>query len=71
MVLYFGQRLQAIETIHVHVRRERRTCKFWLEPIQLAGNHGFTARELGIIRRLIGIHRNTITEAWHEHCGEQ
>jgi hypothetical protein len=55
------------EPIHVHVRRERRTCKFWLAPIQLAANH---ARELNIVRRLIEIHRNTITEAWHKHCGE-
>jgi hypothetical protein len=30
----------------------------------LAANHGFTARELNIIRRLIAIHRDTITEAW-------
>lgn len=57
------------EPIHVHVRREKRNCKFWLQPIQLAANYGFTARELGVIRRLIETHYEVIIEAWHEHCG--
>jgi len=56
------------EPIHVHIRRERRNCKFWLQPIQLAENHGFTARELNVIRRLIATHYEVIIEAWHEHC---
>lgn len=45
------------------------TVKFWLQPIQLAANHGFTARELNVIRTLIGTHYEIIVEAWHEHCG--
>jgi hypothetical protein len=35
----------------------------------LARNHGFDARELNRIRRLISIHRSAILEAWDEHCG--
>jgi hypothetical protein len=57
------------EPKHVHVRRERMVCKFWLEPIELAANHGFTARELNTIRRHVRAHVGRITEAWHEHCG--
>lgn len=30
----------------VHVRRDRQTAKFWLAPVELAWNHGFSAREL-------------------------
>jgi len=33
---------------HVHVERENSTCKFWLEPIELARSHGFSARELNV-----------------------
>ena len=54
---------------HVHVEREHATCKFWLEPIELARSHGFSARELNTIRRLINAHRPAILEAWHDHCG--
>jgi hypothetical protein len=45
------------------------TCKFWLEPLELARNQGFTARELNEIRRMIGSNLVRIKEAWHEHCG--
>ena len=57
------------EPAHVHVERENSTCKFWLEPIELARSHGFSARELNAVRRLITTHRTAILEAWHDHCG--
>ena len=58
------------EPPHVHVERESRTCKFWLEPLSLARNHGFSARELIIIRRLVSDNRAAILEVWREHCGQ-
>ena len=57
------------EPPHVHVERENRTCKFWLEPLGLARSHGFSARELNVIRRIILTHFTAILEAWYEHCG--
>jgi hypothetical protein len=57
------------EPPHVHVEREDKPCKFWLEPLGLARSHRFNARELNLIRRLIEAHRVVILEAWHEHCG--
>ncbi len=54
----------------MHVRRERMTCKFWLDPIALAGNDGFSAHELNRIRVLIVENREAIVEAWNEHCGK-
>jgi hypothetical protein len=58
------------EPIHVHLERDAKTCKFWLEPLSLARNHGFSARELNTIRRLVSDHRTKIVEAWREHCGQ-
>ena len=66
---FFFTSFDCNEPPHVHVERERRTGKFWLEPVSLARNHGFTARELNVIRRIIEVHRIIILEAWHEHCG--
>ena len=57
------------EPIHVHVRREKMTCKFWLEPIALSENHGFSSRELNQVRRIIQANTEKIIEAWYEHCG--
>jgi hypothetical protein len=53
----------------VHIRRDRSVCKFWLEPVSLAGNDGFSAEELNRIRNLIKTNKAKIQEAWHEHCG--
>ncbi|MCC7203036.1 MAG: DUF4160 domain-containing protein [Nitrospirae bacterium] len=57
------------EPKHVHVQRERMTCKFWLEPIALCKNSGFSPRELTTIREIINKNIDKIKEAWYEHCG--
>jgi hypothetical protein len=56
------------EPPHVHARRERATCKLWLDPVDLAANHGMSRRELADVRRVILEHRTRILEAWREHC---
>lgn len=58
------------EPRHVHVQKEKWTCKFWLDPVVLRRNQGFTPRELNAIRKLIQDNRKTIIEAWNEHCSQ-
>ncbi|HJT32390.1 MAG TPA: DUF4160 domain-containing protein [Pirellulales bacterium] len=58
------------EPKHVHVRRDRSVCKFWLEPIMLASNNGFSAKELKRVRAIIEGNLSKIREDWDEHCGE-
>ena len=67
---FFFYSFDCNEPKHVHVARERTTCKFWLEPVALARNGGFTAKELNRIRRIIIDHLDEMLEAWDEHCGE-
>jgi hypothetical protein len=57
------------EPKHVHVQREKSVCKFWLEPVALSKNYGFSPKELNVIRQIISSNRNTFLEAWNEHCG--
>ena len=57
------------EPKHVHVRRERMTCKFWLDTVALSASNGFSPRELNAIRRIILDNLDRILEAWDEHCG--
>ena len=66
---FFFTSFDCNEPPHVHVEHQDATCKFWLEPIGLARTHGFGARELNTIRRIIVTYRAAILEAWHEHCG--
>ena len=58
------------EPKHVHVQRERMECKFWLEPLALAGNDGFSLHELNRIRVILQDRLEQILEAWDEHCGD-
>jgi uncharacterized protein DUF4160 len=51
-----------------HVQRDNRLCKFWLEPLVVAVNDGFSERDLNQIRNLIQENLIRIIEAWHEHC---
>jgi len=42
------------ERHHVHVRRERKECKIWIEQsVELAWNSGFADHELNDILRLV------------------
>jgi hypothetical protein len=66
---FFFYSFDCNEPMHVHVQRERMICKFWIEPLALARNHGFSAKELSTIRGIIMRNRDRIVEAWYEHCG--
>jgi hypothetical protein len=66
---FFFYSFDCNERMHVHVQRERMICKFWIQPVALARNQGFTSKELNIIREIITRNRDKIMEAWYEHCG--
>jgi hypothetical protein len=57
------------EPPHIHIRAGGDEAKFWLDPIDLAANHGFNGRELNEIERLVEQHRAELLEAWDEHLG--
>jgi hypothetical protein len=45
------------------------SAKFWLEPVGLARNMGFTGRELKRIGIIIESNRTFLLEAWHGYFG--
>jgi len=57
------------EPPHVHVDRDERTAKFWLEPVVLARNLGFSARELTRIEAIVRNNREDLREAWRGYFG--
>ena len=42
-----------IEPRHMHVDRGDMSAKFWLDPIALAENHGYSRKELRDIERIM------------------
>ena len=57
------------EPPHVHIDRDDQSCKFWIEPVALARNLGFSARELRDLERLVIDNHQRLLEAWHEYFG--
>ena len=57
------------EPKHVHIQKDNMICKFWLDPVTLSKNHGFSSKELNRIRKVVKSNLSLIIEAWHEHCG--
>jgi len=55
------------EPPHVHVDRDDQSAKFWLTPVALARNLGFSATELRRVQRLVEEHEPRLLEAWHEY----
>ncbi|MGA3004299.1 MAG: DUF4160 domain-containing protein [Acetobacteraceae bacterium] len=53
------------EPPNVHVDRSGATAKVWPDPVALASNSGFSARELGDVLRLALMRREEFFEAWH------
>ena len=58
------------EPPHVHVRRDSDTCKFWLEPVELAYNDGMAAHEVTRLRGIVEERREEFLERWNEFFGE-
>ena len=57
------------EPAHVHVDRDKASAKFWLDPVSLSRNLGFSARELRVLEKLVLAHRVEMLKAWNEYFG--
>lgn len=59
------------EPPHIHVDRDDLSAKFWIEPVGLARNLGFSAKELRRVQKVVHQHQADFLEAWHGYFGAQ
>ena len=57
------------EPPHTHVSKEGNTAKFWLDPVQLAKDAGFSRHELNEVHGILTEHQPELLKAWHEYFG--
>jgi len=55
------------EPPHIHVRREKKKAKFWLEPVELHSAAGFPPFELNRLAELVEENRKLFLEAWNDY----
>jgi len=54
------------EPPHVHVERDVRIAKFWLDPVILHRRGSFSRTEINRIQKLVEEHREALLERWNE-----
>jgi len=65
---FFFWSYDCVEPRHIHAQRDRSRAKFWLDPVILAENRGFRAKELREIERIIIQNLDLLRSRWDEHC---
>lgn len=55
------------EPPHIHIDKAGNTAKYWLNPVALAQNIGFAARELTEVQAKVAEQRDRFIEAWNDH----
>lgn len=55
------------EPPHVHVKRDDRAAKYWLEPVRYEWSVGFRPVELRRIQAIIAENLELLLEAWNEY----
>ena len=58
------------EPAHVHVDRDDQSAKFWLSPVSLAVNLGFSPLELRRIQALVNQKDSLHLEEWNARFGD-
>jgi uncharacterized protein DUF4160 len=58
------------EPPHVHVERDDRRAKLWLDPCRLASRGGFGRQEVYRIERLVGENQVLLLRRWHEYFSD-
>lgn len=55
---------------HIHVARDNRVAKFWLDPVRMQKSGGIRRLELRRIQRIIEDNHQLFTEAWNDYFGD-
>lgn len=67
---FFSNEGNPLEPCHVHVRKEGRLAKFWMEPtVGLASSWGMSSVELNRLEKVVEVHAKLIRRRWNEHFG--
>jgi hypothetical protein len=59
------------EPPHIHVDKSGRSAKFWLNPVAVARNFGFSQSELRVLEDKVREEQQRFFEAWHGYFGNQ
>jgi hypothetical protein len=62
---FFFYSNEGTELPHVHVEAAGKSANYWLAPVALASQHGFSGAALHEIEGIVVAHRDELERAWH------
>jgi len=57
------------EPEHIHVERDDKIAKFWLNPIRLQSSRGFSRKEIRQMQQIIQENQIQLIKGWNEYFG--
>ena len=67
---FFFYSADGSEPPHIHVEKESKVAKYWLNPIRLQENHGLNRSDLSKITAIIEENQQNILEAWNDYFND-
>lgn len=55
------------EPAHTHVQRDKAEAKFWLAPVRLAWNRGFSSADLRRLEKITQKNKKRLLESWDDY----
>lgn len=55
------------EREHVHVERNDKVAKYWLDPVRLRASGGFSRVEITRIQKMVEENQTELREAWNAY----
>jgi hypothetical protein len=62
---------EGTEPPHIHIDKAGNSVKFWLNPVSVARNFGFSHREVRVIEEKVMSERDSFLEAWNGYFGNR
>lgn len=55
------------EPVHIHIERDDKAAKFWLDPVMFKSSGGFTRKDINQIQKIIEKHQTHLRNSWNEY----
>mgnify|MGYP006286952569 CR=1 FL=1 len=55
------------EPSHVHVEKDEKTAKIWLDPVRLQSSHGYSSSEVNKIVKIVIDNQDDLVRSWNEY----
>ncbi len=64
---FFFYSSDRVEPEHIHIEKDDKIAKVWLDPVRLQNSGGFSRPQINKVLKIITDHRIELMEAWNDY----